>query len=70
MKYFIDKDAMPPICVPSDLDLTKCIEVTVMGDTWRRYLDGTGKLHDGKKYFKQMQEEFFSHPEAKTDHWY
>lgn len=50
--YTIDLSLTPPSCLPSDLDTEGFIDITRIGDPWRRYLNPvTGKEHDGAVYY-------------------
>jgi hypothetical protein len=54
--YTVDLSTMPPSCLPTDLDGSNLVDITRMGDPWRRYLDThTGKTHDGAEYWAHAQ---------------
>jgi hypothetical protein len=47
-------------CLPSDLDKSNFVEMTVIGDSWRQFLDAeTGKVHDCSEYYKLSLEQTF-----------
>ncbi len=49
--YEEDHGTVPPICLPKGLDRSNFVDITRIGDSWRRYLDTqTGKMHDGAVY--------------------
>lgn len=54
--YEVDLSVSPPSCLPTGTDKTKLRDVTLVGDTWRRYLDlETGKVHDGAEYYEKSR---------------
>lgn len=56
----------PSICLPSGMNRFDLVDITVIGDRWRRYLDTkTGEIHDGAVYIvraEKWQEYMLSHP--------
>jgi hypothetical protein len=47
----------PPSFLPSGINTSNFVEVTVVGDVWAKFLDTqSGELHDGKVY-RAMYEE-------------
>jgi hypothetical protein len=54
--FFVDHSTMPPTCLPTDVNTSNLMDVTGIGDEWKRYIDTqTGKVHDGAVYAKQMR---------------
>lgn len=54
--YEIDRSIFPPACLPTGIDKSNLVDVTRIGDQWRKYLDtSTDKLHDCAKYFAESQ---------------
>ena len=54
--YTVDHSTMPPSCLPTNLDRSTLVDITCLGDSWRRYLDTqTGKTHDGAVYAAELQ---------------
>lgn len=44
-----------PICLPSNLDRSNLVDITRLGDAYRRYLDTTnGRIHDGAEYRRKI----------------
>ena len=55
--YKIDKSLSPPSCLPYGLDIDRFLDITCVGDVWRKYLDpDSGKIHDGEFYYKKSIE--------------
>lgn len=56
-KYTIDNTQFPPSCLPTSLNTQHLIDITAVGDMWRRYMDiSNGKIHDGAKYYAESLE--------------
>lgn len=54
--YILDRISKPPICLPIGLDRGNLVDITRLGDAWRRYLDTqTGKVIDGAECWAMMQ---------------
>ena len=54
--YAVDRSTMPPSCLPAHLDRSHLVDITRIGDSWRRYLDTqTGETHDGAVYATELQ---------------
>jgi hypothetical protein len=54
--FVVDLSTMPPSCLPSHINSSDLIEVTRIGDQWKRYFDPkTGQEHDGALYAWQMR---------------
>jgi hypothetical protein len=54
--YEVDHSTMPPSCLPTRLDRSNLVDITCIGDSWRRYLDTqTGETHDGAVYAAELQ---------------
>lgn len=52
VEYTTDRSSNPPTCFPDNLDTTGFIDVTNVGDTWRKFLDPkTGDIHDCSMYY-------------------
>jgi hypothetical protein len=52
-----DMSRTPPSFLPSGINTSNFVEVTVVGDVWAKFLDTqSGELHDGKVY-RAMYEE-------------
>jgi len=52
--FEVDRSRCPPSCFPTSLDKTSLVDITAVGDTWRKYMDKeTGKVHDGAEYYRQ-----------------
>jgi hypothetical protein len=50
--YEINNSEFPPSCLPTSLDKSNLIDITCIGDQWRKYLDtSNGKVHDGAEYY-------------------
>ena len=48
----------PPAFLPIDLDVSGMMDVTALGDAWRKYNDpNTGTTHDGADYHAQYIKE-------------
>lgn len=44
-----------PICLPSNLDRSNLLDITTLGDAYRRYMDTrTGVIHDGAEYRRKI----------------
>lgn len=55
--FEIDYSTAPPSCLPTSIDRSGLIDITAIGDQWRKYIDpSTGRVHDGAKYFARAQE--------------
>ncbi len=55
-KFTIDYSQNPPSCLPTDLDTGGLIDITRIGDGWRRYLDPrTNKEHICADHFLELQ---------------
>ena len=55
--FEINYSTMPPSCLPTSIDQSGLIDITAIGDPWRRYLEpSTGRVHDGAEYFARAQE--------------
>lgn len=49
----IDRTINPPSCIPEAVDRDSLIDITCVGDSWRKYIDQrTGEVHDGEKYWQ------------------
>lgn len=54
--YTVDHSTMPPSCLPTRIDVRTLVDITRLGDSWRRYLDTqTGETHDGAVYAAELQ---------------
>lgn len=54
--FVIDHSTVIPLCLPTSLDRSRLIEITIYGDSWRVFLDQEGNRHDGALYFQWYQE--------------
>lgn len=58
--FEIDLSISPPSCLPADVDRSKLVDITVLNDEWRVYVNPvTHKVYDGAKYHvlvKRMRE--------------
>lgn len=55
-EYVIDHSEFPPSCLPSYVSRGSLIDITRVGDLWRRYLDPySGQEHDGAVYAAEAQ---------------
>ena len=55
-QYEIDNSISPPSCMPVGVDLENLLDITSIGEPWRRYLDtSTGAIHDGSIYYLQLK---------------
>ena len=55
---WIRTDQCPPSFLQADLDTEHLIDITCLGDPFRRYMDEkTGEIHDGAKYHEQFVKE-------------
>lgn len=49
--YIADFSTEPPSFLPTDLDRGNLMDITRLGDAFRRYVDTqTGQIHDGAAY--------------------
>ena len=57
--YTMDNTIDPPSFLPTDLDTSILLDITRIGDEWRRYIHPhTGKIHDCAEYVKQSKREY------------
>ena len=64
--FEIDKSVFPWSCLPYGIDASNFIDITAIGDGWRKYMDtSTGRIHDGEEYAKLMNNEFAVQPHNK-----
>lgn len=55
-RWVFDRTQHPPLFLPTGLDLCELVDITCVGDAWRRYLDpATGQIHDGAEYVAQAR---------------
>lgn len=53
-QFDVDHSTMPPSCLPTDLDRSNLMDITRLGDSWKRYVDTkTGETHDGSVYIAE-----------------
>lgn len=52
----IDRSESPPSCLPSWLDKSNLVDITIVGDAFRKYFDPkTGSIHDGVEYYERAK---------------
>lgn len=53
----MDQSESPPSFLPNNVDTSNLIDITGIGDSFRRYLNpNTGEIHDGAEYYKRYLE--------------
>ncbi len=58
-EYGLDGLPETPSFLPEDLDTTDLLYITVLGDSYKRYLNPvTGEIHDGQAYWEQRALEY------------
>jgi hypothetical protein len=61
VRWDCDTSDWPHSFLPANIDRTGWVDVTAIGDSWRKYLDpATGVTHDGAAYYARFQEELES----------
>ena len=54
--FKVNRILTPPSCLPADLDPSRLMDITALGDPWRRYVDPeTKEVHDCAKYWNEAQ---------------
>jgi hypothetical protein len=49
-----DRSTSPPSFYPAGMEVNNLVDVTRVGDIFRRYLDpASGRIHDGAEFFKR-----------------
>lgn len=57
--YTIDISKKPPSCLPSGLDISYLVDITLVTSLWRAYRDSeTKRVHDGAHYYQLLLNEF------------
>lgn len=58
-EFTIEHDGIgPPICLPSNMDRSNLLDITRVGDSYRRYMDAqTGVIYDGAEYVRRASEQ-------------
>lgn len=55
-QYKFDPSTAPPTLLPAGLPMENLVDITRVGDPYRRFLDQiTGKVHDGAEYRKLIE---------------
>lgn len=54
VQYVVDRSTQPPSCYPEGIDRRQWVDLTTIGDMWRKYLDiQTDEIHDGAVYYER-----------------
>ena len=62
MGYIVTNE-VPPACLPDGLSRGQLVDITVITDSWRRYLDpATGEVHDGAVHYERACAEIARDP--------
>ena len=58
-QFTIEHDGFgPPICLPAYMDRSNLLDITRVGDSYRRYLDAqTGVIYDGAEYVRRASDQ-------------
>lgn len=56
-EYYIDLNTYPPICLPKSIKRLDLIDITCVGDKWRKYTEQrTGHIYDCADYWSELDD--------------
>jgi hypothetical protein len=55
--FEIDESISPPSCLPVGLDMSSLVDITAIGDSWRKYLHTeSSRVYDCAEYYRLSQQ--------------